>query len=638
VWLTEGWLSIERTLQRLPTNRDIRQAWEEDGSPVMWGSNTPHPEWIAKNNERTGVTGRWIASQYLEFDILDNLTVSNRLGYDTYLDTRLYNENERPWLTSEGRNSGSTRQERFTRSQLNNDLMLTLSGTPLTEDVNVSGLVGFNMLQRENDHLMGRGYDIIIPGFYNVDNFLEQYPDGDLTEMRRSMGLYSQVTLDYRDWAFLQATARNDWSSTLPLDNNSYFYPSASLGIVFTDALGIRNKWIDYGKIRLSVAKVGSDAPPYRLSTRYYSDSYWNGFIDWPFNGTQGFLQGNSLGNPNLKPESTTEYEVGTELRLLEGRARLDLSYYDKRSYDQIFSVPSTPSTGFSSITRNAGDLRNQGLEATLNVVPIQRPNMRWDMNLNWTKNKSTVEDLAPGVVSIYLAGYSNTNIQIREGEPYGVIYSQGFLRNEDGQIVIDDDPTSSYYGWPIMDDERLVLGNIQARWLGNLYTSFRYGPFTLSGLVSTVQGGDIMNLTLNYTIGRGFHDYTMERGSTIVYPGVKESNGQTNDIEIVRDENYYRNEKGGYLRSENYVEDGTATRLQEVSLQYQLPQSVLDRIGLGSAQLFLTGHNLHIWTDFSYGDPQGSNYGDRNAGGAAYHMFVAPSLRSFSAGLRVNW
>ena len=130
VWLTEGWLSIDRTLQYLTPNRDIRDAWEEDGSPVMWGSNSPHPEWIAKNEERTGVTGRWIASQYLEFDILDNLTVSNRLGYDTYLDTRLYNQNERPWLTSDGRNSGSTRQERFTRSQLNNDLMLTRRDLP----------------------------------------------------------------------------------------------------------------------------------------------------------------------------------------------------------------------------------------------------------------------------------------------------------------------------------------------------------------------------------------------------------------------------------------------------------------------------------------------------------------------------
>ena len=502
----------------------------------------------------------------------------------------------------------------------------------------MSGLVGFNMLQRENDHLMGRGYDIVIPGFYNVDNFLEQYADGDLTELRRSMALYSQATLDYKDWAFLQATARNDWSSTLPLDNNSYFYPSASLGIVFTDALGIRNKWLDYGKIRLSVAKVGSDAPPYRLSTTYYSDSYWNGFIEWPFNGTQGFLQGNSLGNPNLKPESTTEYEVGTELRMLEGRARLDLLLLRQAQLrpDLQRALHTVHRLQQHHPERRGPEEPGIGGHPQRRAHPAAEHAL--DLNFNWTKNKSTVEDLAPGVVSIYLAGYSNTNIQIREGEPYGVIYSQGFVGTttaRSSSTMTRRVPTTAGPSWTMSVS---CWGTSRARWLGNMYTSFRYGPFTVSGLVSTVQGGDIMNLTLNYTIGRGVHNITDERGSTIVYPGVKESTGQTNDIQIVWDENYYQNERGGYLRSENYVEDGTATRLQEVSLQYQLPQSLLNRIGLGSAQLFLTGHNLHIWSDFSYGDPQGSNYGDRNAGGAAYHMFVAPSLRSYSAGLRVNW
>src|SRR5690606_9465915 len=183
------------------------------------------------------------------------------------------------------------------------------------------------------------------------------------------------------------------------------------LGFVFTDAFGINNQWIDYGKIRLSVAKVGSDAPAYRLSTNYNEA----GHVEYPFNGTLAYLQSNSLGNPDLKPESTTEYEIGTELRLLRGRAQVDLSYYDKRSYDQIFSVPSSAATGYTSITRNAGDLRNEGIEATLNTVPWQSDRSRWTVNLNWTKNKSTVMELAPGVTSIYLAGYSWPNIQIME-------------------------------------------------------------------------------------------------------------------------------------------------------------------------------------------------------------------------------
>jgi outer membrane receptor protein involved in Fe transport len=634
VWLTEGWNSIEQDLQYLTPNLDVRKGYNDDGTPVMWGSNTPHPQWVADNEQRFGDTDRWIASQYFKFDILDNLNISNRLGLDTYLESRTYNQNERPWRTASGLASGYTRQERFTRTSLNNDLVLSLAGTPVTSDVTVSGLAGFNIVHRENDRLIGEGDEIIIPGFYNLYNFLDQDVFGDLTEKSRIMGLYSQLTVDYKSWAFLNLTARNDWSSTLPLENNSYFYPSASLGIVFTDALGIRNRLLDYGKIRFSVAKVGSDAPPYRLRTSY-NDA---GNVEWPFNGTQGFLQSNQLGNPTLRPESTTEYEVGTELRLLQGRARLDLSYYDKRSYDQIFSVPSSPATGFSSITRNAGDLRNQGWEATLHAVPFQAANSRWDVRLNWSKNKSTVVDLAPGVVSIYLAGYAWPNVQIMEDQPYGVIWGNGFQRNDEGQIVIDDDPESNTYGWPVMDDELIVLGNTQPDWLGNLYSSYRYGPLTLSGLLSTVQGGDIFNFTLNYTVGRGVHDWTLDRGAQFVYEGVRASDGQPNDIVVTKDENYFRNELGGYLRSENNVESGTHTRLQEVSLQYELPRLLVDRLGIGSASVYATGHNLHIWSDFSYIDPQGSNYGSTNAGGQYYHMFVSPPLRSYSFGLRASF
>lgn len=634
VWQTEGWNSIEQELWYRTPNLDVRKAWNADGTPVMWGSNTPHPEWVTLHSQRDGKTGRWIASQYFKFDILPNLNLSNRLGYDVYNENRVSNDDERPWRTAAGLTSGSSAQERFGRSSLNDDVILTLTGTQLNPDFNISGLAGFNLLARENNALHGNGSDIIIPQNYNLNNFSTTSVRGDLTEKRRLLGAYGQATLGYRDWAFLNLTGRNDWSSTLPKNANNYFYPSASLGVVFTDALGIRNKWLDYGKIRVSYAKVGSDAPPYTLATTYGNPN----MVNWPFDGTQGFLQDNSLGNPILKPESTKEYEVGLEMRGINGRASLNTSYYDKKSYDQIFSVPSSSATGYSSIVRNAGNLKNQGWEVTAQFVPVQTPKMRWDLNLNWTKNKSTVMSLAPGVSSIYLAGYSWPNVQIMEGRPYGVIWGNGFARSPDGQVIIDDNPSSSTYGWPVMADTLMVLGETQPHWLGNVYSSFRYGPFTLSGIVSTVQGGDVFNFTLNYTVGRGVQSWTLGRGSSFVYPGVKESDGSPNDITVTRDRNYYRNELGGYLRSENNVESGTATRLQELTLQYQLPRVALDAIGVSSAQLYVTGHNLHVWTNFSMGDPQGSNYGDTNAAGQYYHMFTSPMLRTYSFGLRANF
>ncbi len=643
-WLTEGWQGTEQLLWYRTPNLDVRKAWNQDGTPVMWGDNTPHPEWTAQHSERNGQTGRWITSQYLKFDILSNLSISNRLGYDTYLETRVSNNDERPWRTAAGQTSGSTSQQRFTRSSLNDDLILELANTPLKGDFTISGLAGFNLLARTNSALTGQGNDIIIPGLYNLYNFEQQQVYGDLTEKQRLLGLYAQATLSYRDWAFLNLTGRNDWSSTLPTNQNSYFYPSASLGIVFTDALGIRNRWLDYGKLRLSVAKVGADAPPYRLATTYSSNDQTNGgdpyviYLHWPYAGTQGFLQGNALGNPNLKPESTTEYEIGTELRLLQGRSRLNVSYYDKRSYDQIFPVPSSSATGYSEITRNAGNLQNKGWELTAQLVPVQTTKMRWDMTLNWTRNRSLVTSLAPGVSSIYLAGYSWPNVQIMKDRPYGVIWGNGFQRSSDGKVIIDDNPSSATYGWPLMADTLMVLGETQPHWLGSIYSSFQYGPFTLAGMISTVQGGDVFDFTLNYTVGRGVHSWTMNRGSTFVYPGVKASDGSLNDIVVTRDENYYRNELGGYLRSENNVESATATRLQELSLQYRLPRGVLEPLGVSAATLYLTGNNLYVWTKFSLGDPQGSNYGDTNAAGQYYHMFTAPMMRSYSFGIRANF
>jgi hypothetical protein len=463
IWSTEGWQGLHQRLWYLNNTIDTRQAWNEDGTPVMWGGNSPHPEWQALNEFRGGTTDRWIASQYFAFDITDRFQLSNRVGFDMYNDNRTSNWNERPWRTAEGLNSGATRQERHRRMSINNDLILSMSNTPITDDFTVSGVAGFNIVHRENDRLIGTGSQIVIPGFYNVGNFLNQNVFGDLTQNRRMMGLYGQATIDYQDWAYLNLTARNDWSSTLPLENNNYFYPSAALNVIFTDALGIRNQWIDYGKVRVSVAQVGSDAPPYRLATSYGQA----GRVNWPFHGTLGFLQSGLLGNPELRPESTTEYEVGLELRGLDGRARLDLSYYDKRSFDQIFSVPSSAATGYTSITRNAGDLRNEGIEATLNLVPVQTSNMRWDVNMNWSRNRSMVQELAPGVVSIHLAGYSWPSIQIREGEAYGVIWGEGWQRNDRGQTVIDDNPDSNTYGWPLLHDELIALGNPSRTGLG---------------------------------------------------------------------------------------------------------------------------------------------------------------------------
>ncbi len=656
-WISEGYSGIDRNLMITPSNVDLTKGWMCDGqavasdacghnTPVMFGTNSPSIQWVAANEYYTSHTGRWVASQMLAYNLGSGLTLQNRLGLDTYEDQRGAIQHERPWRTTAGQTSGGNVDQKYNRQEINNDLTLNLDNRALGHGVTLSGLLGNNINMRSNNQLLATCTTISIPGYYNCENFENQVIGETLVEKRRLVGVYGQATVDYNDWAFLNLTGRNDWSSTLPTSNNSYFYPSASLGVVFTDALGWHSKWLDYGKIRFSWAKVGTDAPPYSLSTTYYTPGPSNNHVTWPFRNQLGFLQSTSLGNPNIKPETTRELELGLDLRGLQGRMRLQASLYKKKSYDQIFSVPSAAETGYESITRNAGDLTNKGIELTLHAVPVQTPKFRWDMNANWSMNRSMVDRLAPGVTSIYLAGYSWPQIRIMAGVPYGVIWGYGFKRlhsdptdpkykplpKDQGPVLIGDN------GLPEWDDQLKVIGTTQPDWTGNLYNAFSYGPFTLSGLVTMSRGGQVLDFDLNYTVYQGTAGVTANRGTWYTYKGIVASTGQPNTQKVLRDQAYYQNELGGYDHHEYQVKSGSYVRLQDLQLTYRVPRSILDPMGLNSLQLYVEGSNLWIGSSYPTGDPMGSNYGAENAGGAYFHFFLAPPVRTYSIGLRTSF
>lgn len=640
-WQNEGYQGLNRQLINRPPSNDIRQAWHADGTPVMWAANSPHPAWLARNEFNTSKVNRWIASQFFDVRIVPGLNLSNRIGLDTYLDERHAYQNERPWRTQAEQTSGGTDQRKSTRTQLNDDLVLSLERVQFGEAVTVSALVGGNVNIRERSYLRARGSDINIPDFDNIANFGDQRVDADLPIKQRLVGVYSQATVDYSDWAFLTLTGRNDWSSTLPRENNSYFYPSASLGVVFTDALGWHGSLLQYGKLRLSIAKVGSDAPPYRLSTNYVSSSAVgasNGIqqnngpsLQFPYGDQVAFVQSASLGNPDLKPESTVEKEVGLELRLLDGRARLDMSYYDKSSYDQIFNVPASASSGFTQITRNAGDLRNHGIEVSLQTKPVRTDNLDWDVRLNWSRNRSEVLRLAPGVTSIALAGYAWPQVRIMEGEEYGVIWGYGWRRNEQGQMLIGDD------GFPILSSDLGVIGATQPDWLGNASTTINYRGVGLSGLLDIRQGGQILNFETQYTVNSGRSILTETRGTPYTFEGVNVNTGQPNTVEVMRDAAFF-GQVYGFDRHEGQVEEASYVKLREVTLSYDVPRRLLGRLDVQSMSLYVTGRNLKVWSPFSAGDPEGDNYGGDNAGGQYFRFFPLPQTRSWVMGVRASF
>jgi TonB-linked SusC/RagA family outer membrane protein len=650
----ESFDGVEKQLVDMPPTTDIRQGYMPDGSPVFLGTNNPHFDWVAENQFNTEVTNRWIASQQFNYTLVPGFRLTNNWGLDTYVSEFGRFVDQRPWQAVQGLTSGSTNQRKSTRTTINDDIQLVMDGRPIgSTGVTLSALLGGNLYMQDAAFVQGSGSQIVIPDYFNLGNFAVQTTLANLPTKRRILGAYSQVTADYGDWAFLSLTGRNDWSSTLPTNANSYFYPSASLGIVVTDALKWHPRGLDYLKVRLSKAKVGNDAPAYSLSTRYVTGNLGkaannsqlqNGgpVLTFPFRGMTAYTQSTQLGNPELRPESTVEDEIGLEMRMLGGRLRGDVSVYRKSSYDQIFSVPSSAVTGYTNITRNAGDLRNNGVEVSLRGRPLQIGSFSWDMGVNWARNRSEVLRLAPGVTAISLAGFAWPSVRIMEGQPYGVIWGYGWKRNcvqpnpchssaPAGTMLIGND------GYPIKTDELRSLGTVMPNWTGSVTSELRFRNFSLTGLVDVRNGGKILNFEQQYEVSNGRSMITNDRYTYVTHEGVNINTGAANTVRLFKDQDYYPL-LYGFDRHESMVEPAGFVKLREVTLSVRVPRKLMQRIGFEDATVFMTGRNLGVWSDFSLGDPEGDVYGGNNAGGSYYRWFNEPQTRSWVTGVRTSF
>lgn len=629
-YLDDGWFGPQRWLSLAPISYNSQQPFFDDGFPRSSGADA---FWLSRNQGYESDVGRLVAGQYLSLMLPRSLSLADRIGLDSYTDQRNFHTNQQPWVKTP---TGSMWDQKVARTNVNNDLTLNLNEIEPRPGITVSGLIGNNITSSDVRSTYVGGSGINIPDFYNIANFTTVTGQNQTTQ-QRLVGMYGQASVGYHNYLFLQGSARNDWSSTLPKGANSYFYPAASIGYVFTDALGIHNRVLDYGKIRASWARVGNAAPPYRLNTTYFQGS----FTDFPnsvspvsfrlpFNGVNGYLLSGSLGNPDLKPELTTEKEVGLEMRFFDSRASAEITGYDKVTRDQIFAVPASAATGFTSILRNAGNLRNRGIEVSLSGTPLRTANASWNIRGNWSKNRSSVISLAPGVSNIYLAGYSYPQIRIMKDEGYGVIWGFAYQRNDAGQILVGDN------GMPLPSRSLSPLGNIQPDWIGNIQSTFTFHSVSLSGLVDIRRGGDILNFEGWYTIPQGTAKITEQRNDMYVFPGVNVNTGQPNTKAVLRDRAYWT----AYATSvqENLVEDGSYVKLREATLAWAVPTRLLTRSKMQSLSLYVTGHNLFTHTNFSAGDPEGNTVGSENAGGSAFHFFNTPTTRSIAVGLRTSF
>lgn len=424
------------------------------------GSQFDHPLWSWEHNKAVENSNRVVAGLSLGYDFADWLSVSYRVGVNTFT-------MRRQQITDIGSRAyegqGAIIDDDVWSQEIESTLLLTFQ-KDLNSDFNLTAHIGHNMNQFTLDRQAFFGQGIITPGIFDLDNTRDVVSFGGEYARNRIVGVFGDLVLGYKNFLYLTITGRNDWSSTLPVDNRSYFYPSVAGSFIFSDAFDINNNILSLGKIRASWAKVGSDAGAYQLVNTYLvnlgSSTGLVGSIqdtDLPFNGTPGMTVSNTSFDPNLTPEFTSEYEFGTLLEFFNGRISLDFTYYNRSSTDQIARVSLPDATGFSALVTNFGDMNNKGVEIGLGLTPIgSSSDFKWDIYSTFTKNKSEVVSLQDGVERINIENlFAEINPVIEVGQPYGILRGSRDIRDDEGNLLID--PAT---GVLIRDTEQGTIGD----------------------------------------------------------------------------------------------------------------------------------------------------------------------------------
>jgi TonB-linked SusC/RagA family outer membrane protein len=632
--------------QVLQTPRDISLLEHKDYKSKFndlngyYGAYTVNPYYLLGEDSYTSTVDRILGNINVGYKPVSWIDISLRVGTDVSGDKRKQIESKRT-PDPNGQNAGTLFPGHYAETSINireftSDLIATAK-RKLTNDLSLSVLFGHNIRQRNTDIQFSEINSLTIPFYYNLANSAQPPRTTNLYTLRRLYGVYSDINLSYKNFLYLGITGRNDWSSTLPKGKNSFFYPSVSTSFVFSDAFRLP-EFVSYGKIRANAAQVGNDAAPYLLESVFITGSVGDGFansrVDFPLNGVPGFTQGNAIGNPNIKPEITTSYEVGLELGLFKSRVNIEGTIYSNRSKDQIITVPIAASSGYTTQTLNAGLITNKGVEVLVRGIPVRNQNFTWEVTGTFTKNNNKVVELFPGTNQLALGGFNGGTLVAQVGLPYGSFFGAGFLRSPDGNIVVDQTT-----GYPITDPEAKVHGNVQPDFLASLNNSFSYKGVTLSFLIDGRNGGVFYSRTrsLQEFVGTDPRTLYNDRqpfvvpGSVILKPDGKY---EANTTPVQNAENYWTSFSAN--RAMEHLIDASFIKLREVSLSYRLPATLFKKSFVKGITVGFSGRNLFLWTpdENTYSDPETSSFGTGNVQGFEYGTI--PSLRNYGANIRL--
>ena len=618
----------------------------------FYGAYTISPYYLLENYRNENDVDRITGNFTITWKPLNWLNVVERVGADVYTERRRFKYPKFPYYPTDettgnyGRFNvqsevGQYRENNFNVSEIVHDLMVT-ADKDFGDDFSGTLMVGHNVRQRTVsilDASTNESFGLIVPGWYNLDNSNGPLYNYNEYSKRRLVGLYTQATIGYQDMLFLDLTARNDWSSTLPEGNNSFFYPSASASWIFTELTrgSAFANTLSYGKIRASVAQVGNDANPFLLNNYFARPSIDGSFgsTTFPFNGVPGLTRFGRIGNPDLKPEITTSYEIGAELNFWNNRLYFDFSYYRNRSKDQILTIPISEASGFTSKVINGGIVENKGLELSLRGVPVRTASgFSLELFATYTRNRNKVVDLQlEGVSQVSLGGLADMAVVAAEGKPYGTFYGVDVLHDDQGRVIVD-----RASGIPLETDGAIYFGSYNPDWIGSWGANAKYKGWGFSILFDTKQGGQFVSRTKDIMDFNGTAWETAQYGrDPYIFPN---SVYYDDDNKLVENtdapflpQDYFSNMPYG-----RHVIDASYVKLREVSLTYRIPKRVLSKSPFGDITVGIFGNNLVLWTPSQnkYVDPEINSAGASNLQG--FDFTAQPSQRNFGFNISVSF
>lgn len=618
---------------------DLRAYKDEAGKQRSLDNFTNNPFWVVNENVFSNDVERVFGNGTLEYRPLEWMTVTGRAGLDYYAEGRR-NVNAVGTL---GRATGLFALDVIRRRELTLDLFSEMQGQ-LSDDFHLRGLVGFNGNGIKREIQRNTAQNLSVPSLYNFDNALDNKPANGFLE-RRLYGVYGQADLGFRDYLFLSVTGRNDWSSTLPKNNRSFFYPSANLSFVFTDALDMPD-FLSYGKLRANVAQVGSDEDPYQLDFRYFPQAsvfgQFSTTLRFPYGGVTAFSATGTIPPTDLKPQTKNSFEVGGELQFFDNRAGIDLTYYNESTTDQIISVPIAQSTGFSLRRTNVGEVENRGIELAANITPVRTRSFSWQTLVNFDRNRNKVVSLAPDLELLGVASaFNGLSVSAEPGQPLG-LYGPGFLRAPDGQVVLD-----SITGLRIVGPTKR-LGDIDPDFRMGVDNRFRLGRVSANFLISWRQGGSVFSNTVGTLRRTGLAEETaVNREGSFIDQGVNRRitvSGARADTTYVPNQTPVTNMQEFWNRyassqmQEGNVFDATNVRLREVNVSLDVPRRWLGRVPVSGMTVGLEGRNLLLlYKKVPHIDPEVGLFGSASEG-AGIEWDVLPSARSLGLNVQVQF